>query len=177
MFDAASYLECCRRVFQKTNLFTVNQTQGLNGWNWLEGSVMNCNMHVSWFQPELTFAAGRRSISRIWGVFLYHHTPHTGAASFSGWLQCEARWCWALHGENLHLSVLHTLLLLLLLLLFFLISLLFPVHCSYLHLWSLTFGHPILLSIWHRGNWVESGWVAWGLECFQWEHWIREYHS
>lgn len=46
MFDAASYLECSTRVFQKTNLFTVNQTQSLNGWNWLKESAMNSNMHV-----------------------------------------------------------------------------------------------------------------------------------
>lgn len=71
--------------------------------------------------------------------FLYHHTPHTGATSFSGWLQYETRHCWVLHGEHSHLSVLHTLLLILLLLLIFLISLLFPINCSYLHLWSLTF--------------------------------------
>lgn len=50
MFDAASYLECSRRVFQKTNLFTVNQTQSSNGWNRLEEPVMSSNMHASWFQ-------------------------------------------------------------------------------------------------------------------------------
>lgn len=60
------------------------------------------------------------------------------------------------------------------------ISLLFPVNCSYLSLWSLCFVPSILISILLQVEREGKAWKwpsgAWFGES-QWENWIGEYHS